>query len=1591
MATDQRTTASQVGSGQSNRQTTILVVELESGEFCIIASLGTRKDTQVIGIDPSTGALRYTGVTGVDVFGSEWEALQAVTAGAKVKNSLQGRAIIGYLVVGAYSLLLVATKVRASIDGLPGGPVYTITDSQWVRINLRLPRAWPRQNKAAESLVSIPIDDLHYYSETADITHPFPSEYSIDEPEAEFVWNQWLSLPFTAVGLQRHCVVLLQARAFYGIADSRSLVDTSGRKWAVALIARRSRLHPGTRYLARGLNAAASTGNEAECEQLVWMQQPVQGSVPAVHLWSSYLWRRGTVPIWWGAEIKSTVGEAEIYIGDEPFEGCADYYKRLILRYSGESRRKPVETSTGSSRSITCINLLRCAQGRSEMILSENFAESVQQVRATGQLLNWSLQLQNFDWHANVKLVGEVKTVEGLWALLRNAFFDTDLTAGSFSSESLDDPVVGIPAEACQISKRQHGVVRYNCADSLDRTNAASFFGAVQVLAEQCRRLGISVDTSAAATAVLLSPQGRAILTPSAVTSREPPLPANWEARVDPMTGRSFYIDHRTRSTTWVHPGLPNDIDGAAGLEVTAAAAIVDLASSAGSATNVVGQSSSRGPWHLLERPQFEEVKVGILPSALGALAEMFQTAGDIHATLYTGSRAMHSSVIHLFSDQAQKHRRGAAATNMAISLQRRYLNMVVDSSRQAQLETFLGLRRSVHLPGVPAVPMQVLSRPPAFLLQPLPSISMALTASAMLLSTSARNTCWICPAGVQAVDLVISLLEPCRVRQLVLTVAHGLVDTSSPSSFDVQVGRTLDSLHYAAKQVPLPRAAHGTQLLYNIRSSVADGEQDPESLTILYDFDEKDEDISYFSRIVQITFYAGGQRHLTIGQVEVLGETLVRGDHASQARDALVNIEAKIRSIHRADAAQANGDGVHQAKSTVARSAGSLSPKETPVRPFEHLHKADSAPNLFHNTQLGSSTGSGTQGQATASVSGNDLASLLDFATLSPSDAKGSELPSSGDARQPALAAWGLTNGSQKSASAEPQEQQRSAEYLRLVRSTCSNQHLQQLKLVDVLELELSRWNLGLSALLRNHMLRSAGFDPSIFDPNSHLGPENALQLRRLAQASDNASVSRDKVGSPHRNDAADTQGGVLAAARLLRQVLKVAAARRKDRAWAAASQALADMKLLGCGTANLTCRDLSAAPRLPGLSFAKEESSLAVFPLAGFLRDVPTASTSATADVLLCTGGVRQSSSTYQQNWQAPPGVSEVELVIALSWPAVLTRIVIGVDLLGYSDSDVPLVDVWVGNSIADRMFQGRWDIGAWESASQNSASSAPVHIASGRHLAYSLPSAVQCRVVWLRLSLPKVAVTAVSASPAAPPGDASLMSLWELSAGMGGAVPMATSQSGTAATATRSSSTLHMGRLYILGERILHRELLSNGSERLTPAERAKLQSLLEEQPTEARAKVNVVSEEVRLGGRVVEITIAALTSYVSGFRLDMDLQKNPSSSKEDGAGLAAEATGHEKEAGASAYIRVTSMQAESDVGDSYKRGITLGGFAVPAVKENIGLCFDFQKPETGRVFIFELVGGRDGVEGAEDAEDMSLAGKLRLYQYVPKVVK
>ncbi|KAJ7567420.1 hypothetical protein O6H91_02G146100 [Diphasiastrum complanatum] len=838
------------------RDTSVVSMELESGEVFLIVSLSTQNDTQVIKIDPTTGSLLYTGQVGFDIFLSELDALQFVTGASKwpVKNIVYGRAILGYAALGSVALLLLATKIKASIPRLPGGDcVNTVVESQWIKVPLRCPHNHSKgEAKNISDLTDIAIDGMHYFCETRDITRPFPSEHFLEDPDVEFVWNMWLALPFKNIGLSQHCIILLQ-----GLADSRTFTDSRGQQVTVSLIARRSRLHPGTRYLARGLNAASSTGNEVECEQLVWsLGAPGGRTTP----FSTYLWRRGTVPIWWGAEIKSTVSEAEIYVSDtDPFNGASEYYRRLAKRYGSPSCKQEQFDGTKSAPPLVCLNLLRNGIGKSELVLSENFQESVNDVKSKRELPEAKLCLLNYDWHANTKLVGDARTVDGLWQLLKSPTNDIGFAIGEYvpavEQTTNDDLTVlenkGFQGGVFKFSMKQEGIIRFNCADSLDRTNAASFFGAIQVLVEQCRMLGLPLNSRKYFGPNSVEAGSKSKLGGSNRGSLGP-LPPGWEKRVDAVTGQTFYIDHNTRTTTWNHP-CPDE------------------------------------PWRHFNLTA-EEFKDATLPVPVAMLAELFLIAGDIHAMLYTGSKAMHSHIIQIFSEDAAKVKRSSAAQNMAITLQRRYLNVLVDGTRQKQFEMFLGLHRNQHLPTVCENPFQVLTRPHAFLLKPVPSMFSSLYAPNALISIKSKDVVWVCPSGAQVVELFIWLCEPCHPCQLLLTIAHGAEDMTSPTSFDVRTGRHLDDLKLVLEGASIPRCTNGSQLLYPLPGAMhsedvaitggsGPGRPGDQIFAWLYDFEEQEGELDFLTRVVAVTFHSNSfdlPLPITLGEVEVLGQSLL-------------------------------------------------------------------------------------------------------------------------------------------------------------------------------------------------------------------------------------------------------------------------------------------------------------------------------------------------------------------------------------------------------------------------------------------------------------------------------------------------------------------------------------------------------------------------------------------------------------------------------------------------------------------------------------------------------------------------------------------
>eukprot|EP00891_Asterochloris_glomerata_P005930 jgi/Astpho2/5930/Aster-02418 len=705
-----------------------------------------------------------------------------VAKGHSMQIVERGCALLGYVPIAGTAMVVLATRVRPAAT-LPGGHI----DAK---------AATKLSTEEQEHLQMMPrffLDNSHFYCETVDITRPFPSSHPVPQPSWEFVWNSWLAAGLRAVGLQDHCPNLLQ-----GVIESRMLEDAVQQKYTLALIARRSRLHPGMRYIARGLNSLSSPGNEIEAEQIVWTH-PAKEDAPV--RWSRYVFRRGTVPIWWGVELKSGgVGEANIVIPSAtPYQGTRRYFRRLQKRYTPDPELEAALRAAGthsqpqgssedgsddegadgvvgdpSTRTpVNCINLLRCSmQRQDELMLSEHFSEGVRAVRKSCPRA--PIKVLNFDWHGMMKEIREKESVAALWQLLGSLVPASGVAAGVM--ERLPQPAAQVTvADRCSTAwdgrwrmrwqRQQRGLERYNCADSLDRTNAASYFAAVQVLAQQARETGLVIEASnaaaqsaarAAASKKKRDPgysadissihrrvkeawrskqgpeAGRAAGLPSAGDKREgggsagslagsgddrleQPLPPGWEARHDETSGRTFYIDHNNKTTSWDRPAPPAQPAQSSGARDGAAMkpaggslpSMHKLSLGAGSESDggdsdATASTSGRAAWGLFGLDP-DEVRARLLPDVVAEQAEMFLINGDMQSNLYTSSRAMHSAILGLLQrDSSSMSQAGIGKLqNLGVTVQRRWNNVLSDAHRQQIVEMFLGLRMRQYFPSV--------------------------------------------------------------------------------------------------------------------------------------------------------------------------------------------------------------------------------------------------------------------------------------------------------------------------------------------------------------------------------------------------------------------------------------------------------------------------------------------------------------------------------------------------------------------------------------------------------------------------------------------------------------------------------------------------------------------------------------------------------------------------------------------------------------------------------------------------------------------------------------------------------------------------
>ncbi|KAI8110287.1 hypothetical protein M9435_001965 [Picochlorum sp. BPE23] len=652
------------------RKTSIIVLKkvLYEGkdDVRIVTSLSTQSSTEVFEIDSEHGVLRFASES---VFTDEASALSALEKqGFQIQTGIRGSALLGFVSTETVAGVLVAVQTMPKVT-LPGGHIlHLVTDAQWVVVNYKNFNGIHPSVLAAEQdfwrlLQQNNVSGTHYFCESVDVSRPFPSDYASFHPDQEFVWNSWLSKPFRDLGLLRHCPCLLQ-----GAVESADQVHVNGERYTITTISRRSRRHPGTRYLARGLNQYAGPGNEIEVESIVW--KSAEGKCVD---WCRVFWRRGTVPIWWGVEIQPLNKglHAEVYVREEKtYVGSLTYFKSLLGRAAHESHGGHEEgkdtlnsylSSSESQEAVTCINLLHCNPKKAaELLLSSHFQEGMRHVKERlGSHGGSSLRLLNFDWHGTMACLTEEKGVEAFWHFIEQPVKAVGFAAGSMRSRDAvtdcqDESLWGDHWKMCW-TRRQKGLLRFNCADSLDRTNAASCFAILPVLQESLRHLGIQLD----------------MVDQSAENSKLQALPPGWEVREH--EGRPLYIDHNTKKTQWERPSMP--------------------------------QSSPKAtPWQFFTY-SLGDVRSRLYPDVINDYITMFRKHGDVHSELYTGSAAMHSHILGVVLPNDTRSYGSASSVgklqNLKVAVQRRWNNTVSDAPRQQSIEMFLGLNISRHCPGL--------------------------------------------------------------------------------------------------------------------------------------------------------------------------------------------------------------------------------------------------------------------------------------------------------------------------------------------------------------------------------------------------------------------------------------------------------------------------------------------------------------------------------------------------------------------------------------------------------------------------------------------------------------------------------------------------------------------------------------------------------------------------------------------------------------------------------------------------------------------------------------------------------------------------
>ncbi|KAJ2448775.1 phosphatidylinositol-3,5-bisphosphate 5-phosphatase [Coemansia sp. RSA 2336] len=402
-----------------------------------------------------------------------------------------------------YYISLVTKRKPVALLG--GHYVYHVEDTRLLSIAYR-PERSDEEEKCITRFKNVDLTKNFYYSHTYDITHTLQRNVDIWHRcsgsarglgewtyHSMFVWNYQLICNATrGVGLGAEWTVAL----IHGYVD-QSRLSIFGRDVFVTLIARRSRIFAGVRYLKRGVNDAGYVANDVETEQIVNTMEVTSFDMPYARAFSNpnytaYVQHRGSIPLFWSQETSGIAPKPpiEINVRDPYFVEAGRHFDNLFGRYGTP---------------VIVLNLIKTKERtKRESALGEEFSEGLHYLN---QFLPRGKKIRYLAWDMSR---AKKNRQEDVLAILEVIAEETLTLTGYFHngkelySNFLKRQAAGDVREQRTRARRQTGIVRSNCIDCLDRTNAAQSIIGKVALAHQLFELGqidepyLSFNTDAA-------------------------------------------------------------------------------------------------------------------------------------------------------------------------------------------------------------------------------------------------------------------------------------------------------------------------------------------------------------------------------------------------------------------------------------------------------------------------------------------------------------------------------------------------------------------------------------------------------------------------------------------------------------------------------------------------------------------------------------------------------------------------------------------------------------------------------------------------------------------------------------------------------------------------------------------------------------------------------------------------------------------------------------------------------------------------------------------------------------------------------------